>query len=198
MKRVCFIVSHMGSGHEDLTAVLNRNPRCEFHNSGLQYDGHPALEWLFRQGHKCRDNSAIYGDVLLYNMQFSCKILYKECKFIYLIRPARASLNFILSSGLHYTELSAASYYRFRLRRICEMAKRTPDAMLITWDDLAKGRSFPTIEEHLGLKKQLFTTYEEFSAENKDHFDERLVNECQDAYERYYYYLDKLNLRRAI
>lgn len=198
MKKVCFIVSHLGSGYEDLLRVLNRNPRCEFQNSGSRYDGPPALDWMFRKGHKCRDSSAVYGDALLYNMQLSCRSLYGECKYIYLVRPARASLNVIARSGLKYAESSAASYYRFRLRRMCEMARRTPDAMLVTWDDLAKGRAFPTIEDHLGLNAQLSTTYEEFAAETGDHFNERLVNECQDAYERYYYYLNKLNLKRAI
>jgi hypothetical protein len=117
---------------------------------------------------------------------------------VYLVRPARSSLNSILSSERNYTEETAAAYYRFRLRRMCEMAKRTPDAVLVTWDDLAKGRAFPTIEEYLGLNQQLSSTYEEFMSDDTDRFNEGLVNECQDAYERYYYYLNRLNLRRAL
>ena len=194
MKKVCFIVSHLGSGHEDLVRVLNRNPRCEIHKSDAKYESPISMDWMFLRGHKCRDNSAVYGDTLLYNMQLSCSNLYSACKFIYLIRPARASLNMIRN---RYSESSAASYYRFRLRRICEMARKTPDAVLVTWDDLAKGRAFPVIEDYLGLNKQLTTEYEEFISENSDSFSEHLISECQDAYERYYYYLNGLNLRRT-
>lgn len=198
MKKVCFVVSHLGSGSGDLIKVLDRNPRCEFHNSKAQYDGPDALKWMFLRGHKCRDNSAIYGDHILYNMQLSCKIFYECCKFIYVIRPARPSLNVISSlRETRYSEQAAASYYRFRLRRMCEMAKRTPDAVLVTWDDLAKGRAFPIIESYLGLSKQLSTEYEDFLNDDMDSFSEHLVGECQDAYERYYYYLNGLNLRRA-
>ncbi len=198
MKKACFIVSHLGSGYRDLVGALNRNPRCEFNESGSQYDGPAALDWMFLREHKCRDISAVYGDVLVYNTQLSCKNLYEFCRFVYLVRPARSSLNSILSSERNYTEETAAAYYRFRLRRMCEMAKRTPDAVLVTWDDLAKGRAFPTIEEYLGLNQQLSSTYEEFMSDDTDRFNEGLVNECQDAYERYYYYLNRLNLRRAL
>lgn len=198
MKKVCFLVTHLGSGFEDLSRVLNRNLRCEFHNSGSQYDSPEALEWMTSRTHKCMDNSAVFGDVLLFNMQLSCKTLYNTCRFIYLIRPARASLNEIMASKVYdYTENSAAMYYRYRLRRICEIAKRTPDAVLATWDDLAKGRTFPIIEQYLGLKKQLNTEYEDFINDESDSFSEHLITECQDAYERYYYYLGELNLRRA-
>lgn len=197
LKKVCFVVSHLGSGYSDLLRVLNRNPRCEFYDSGSQYDGPLALEWMFRRGHKCRDNSAVYGDALTLNVQFSSKDLYDPCKFIYLIRPARPSLNVLSSLGMGYAEHSAASYYRFRLRRICEMAKRTPDAVLLSWDDLAKGTAFPIIEQYLGLKDELRTDYEDFMHDEADNFDEKLTRECQDAYERYYYYLSKLKLRRA-
>lgn len=198
MKKVCFVVSHLGSGYSDLLRVLNRNPRCEFHDSGSQYEGPTSVEWMFRRGHKCRDSSAVYGDSLVYNMQLSSRRFYESCRFIYLIRPARASLNAISALGLGYSEKSASSYYRFRLRRMCEMAKRTPDSVFLTWDDLAKGIAFPMIEEYLGLKDELRAEYEEFMAEETDEFSERLTRECQDAYERYYYYLSNLKLRRAI
>jgi hypothetical protein len=197
MKRVCFVVSHLGSGSSDLVEVLNGNPRCEIYDSGTQYDNPAAMEWMFNKGHKCRDSSAVYGDHLLFNTSMSHKSFYGFCKFIYVIRPARASLNEIVALR-KYTQENAAKYYRFRLRRMCEMAKRSPDSVLLTWDDLAKGTAFPIIEDYLGLPKQLRTEFKHFSSEMSDVFKENLIEECQDAYERYYYYLDKLKLRRSL
>lgn len=154
---------------------------------------------MFSIPHKCRDSSAVYGDHLLFNSSLSCKNLYEICRFIYVIRPPRAALNEISTikdSGLKGA--FAAKYYSFRLRRICEMARNTPGALLLTWDDMASGKAFVSIEEYLGLKAGLKTEYHHFSAGLKDDFDEGLISECEDAYERYYYYLDRLDLRRAL
>ena len=198
MKKVCFIVSHLGSGSLDLIDILNKNQKCLFENSLVEYDNPLILEWLFNKKHKTRNVSAIYGDHLVYNMSFSCKKLYELCKFIYVIRPARATLNEIKATKhLPYNEKNATNYYKFRLRRICEMAHHTPDAVLMTWDDLAKGTGFPIIEEYLGLKEQLKVEYHHFPLDVKDDFNESLIEEAQDAYERYYYYLNNLKLRRA-
>lgn len=199
MKRVCFVVSHLGSGSTDLVDVLNGNPRCDIKSSSVRYSGPEDLEWLFAGRHKCRDSSAIYGDHLLFNTSLSCRNLYDICKFIYVVRPARASLNEIPMVREHgLSGRFAARYYSFRLRRICEMARRTKDALFLTWDDLASGRAFPSIEEYLGLKSQLKAEHDHFSASVRDDFDERLISECQDAYERYYYYLAGLGLNRSM
>lgn len=179
--------------------VLNKNPRCQIHDSEAQYNNPSSLEWMFAAGHKCRDSSAVYGDHLLFNMSLSHKSFFDFCKFIYVIRPARASLNEIMTlRDKKYTQEDAAKYYRFRLRRICEMAKRSPDSVLLTWDDLAKGTAFPIIEHYLGLSTQLKTEFNHFSSGMNDIFKENLIEECQDAYERYYYYLNRLKLRRSL
>ena len=198
MKKVCFIVSHLGSGSIDLVDILNKNQKCVIYNSDSKYETPEDLNWMFARGHKCRDSSAIYGDHLLYNMSFSCRKLYEFCKFIYVMRPARATLNEIITlSYPRYEPEYAARYYRYRLRRMCEMAKRTPDSVFVTWDDLARGKAFPAIEEYLGLKSQLMTQHNHFMLNNKDSFKENLISECDDAYERYYYYITNLRMRRA-
>ena len=198
MKKVCFVVSHLGSGSGDLVEILNGNPRCQIQSSQVRYSSPDDLEWLFATPHKCRDSSAIYGDHLLLNSSFSCRSLYDFCRFIYVIRPARASLNEMSTppdNGLKGR--FAARHYAFRLRRMCEMARKTPDSLLLTWDDLASGKGFPALEQYLGLKAQLRAEYHHFKACLRDDFDERLISESQDAYERYYYYLAKIGLKRA-
>lgn len=199
MKKVCFIVSHLGSGSHHLVEILNGNPRCQIQSSQARYSSPEDLEWLFATPHKCRDSSAIYGDHILFNPSFSCRNLYESCRFIYVIRPPRYSLNEICmdpDSGLKGR--FAARYYAFRLRRMCEMARKTPGSLLLTWDDLSSGKAFPAIEDYLGLKSQLKVEHHHFPLISRDDFDERLLAECEDAYERYYYYLGMLDMKRAL
>lgn len=192
MKKVCFIVSHLGSSSSELIDILNGNPRCQFYSTNVQYDGPDSLEWMFGRGHKCKDSSAVYGDHLLLNISLSSRKLYEFCKFIYVIRPARGSLEKVCES---YPGERSVSHYAFRLRRICEMARRTPGAVMLTWDDLASGRGLRTIEEYLNLKKPLDLGEGRFLPCEKD-VDESLVRRAQDAYERYFYYIKSLDLRR--
>lgn len=194
MKKVCFVVSHIGSGSSELISSLNGNPRCEIQSTRVQYSSPESLNWMFSRGHKMRNSSAVYGDHLLFNASLSCRKLYEFCKFIYVIRPARPSLSSIMSSG--YGEDEASRYYRFRLRRICEMAKRTPGAVFATWDDLVRGEVLRSIESYLGLTTPLeaIDASEDASATPR----ESVVEQCQDAYERYHYFLKNLTLEGVI
>ena len=192
MKKVCFVVSHLGSGSESLVAALNATPRCQFMESNAKYDGLSSARWLFKMGHKCRDASAVYGDHLLFNASVTSKSIYGAFSSIFVIRPARHSLNQIIKMG--YSERGAASYYRFRLRRMCEMAKRSPGAVLITWEDLARESTMNIIEDYLNIPDSIETP--ELGLTPKDLCSESCVEECQGAYERYSYYLSGLNLRR--
>lgn len=193
MKKVCFVVSHLGSGSGSLVTSLNSNPRCEIKESGARYDGAASVRWLFRLGHKCRDAGAVYGDHLLFNASLSNKRLYELFKFIFVIRPARHSLNEIMRFG--YKEQGASSYYRFRLRRMCEIAKKSPGSLLLTWEDLARDSSLRIIEEYLGLSE--FLKPISLGEPPQEICSESVVESCQEAYDRYYYYLNKLELRRT-
>lgn len=188
------MVSHIGSGSSELVACLNKNPRCEIHSTRVQYSSPESLNWMFSRGHKTRNSSAVYGDHLLFNASLSCKKMYEFCKFIYVIRPARPSLAGIMSLG--YGEEEASRYYRFRLRRICEMAKRTPSSVFATWDDLVRGEVLRSIESYLGLT----TPLEVISPSNDEYVrpKESLAEQCQDAYERYHYFLRSLASKRVI
>lgn len=193
MKKVVFIVSHLGSGSDYLLRILNNNPRCMIFASNNQYDHPNSLDWMFKY-HKLKNHSgAIYGDHLLFNQSFSCKILYNYCKFIYLIRPPRQSLVHIVRN---YSELGAFNYYRFRLRRICEMAKQTKNAIMITYDELISGKAFYLIKNYLKLAEDLDHDQIEFDSKNNYKLDESLCLALENRYEKYYYYLNNLGLQR--
>lgn len=189
MKKVCFVVSHIGSGSSELVRLMNENPRCQIYETRVQYSSPESLNWMFSRGHKMRNSSAVYGDHLLFNASLSCRKFYEFCKFIYVMRPARQSLGGIMSAG--YGEDEASRYYRFRLRRMCEMAKRTPGAVVATWDDLVRGDVLGEMESYLGLSVPLDKI--EHSDGHPCDAKETVVEQCQDAYERYHYFLRNLN-----
>jgi len=191
MKKVAFVVSHLGSESEELVRILNENPRVVIYPKDRVYTHPTDLDWLFEHGHKLDNAAAVYGNHLLHNASFTSKSLYEICKFIYLIRPAKPSINIIQTEN--YTAHTACRYYCFRLRRICEMAKRTPKAVFLTWQDLADGRGQILIERYLNLKNPLGPV--SFSEPTEDETPPELIEQAQDSYERYYYYLNQQDLQ---
>jgi len=197
MKNVVFIMSHFGSGSFDLVRMMNRNPRITIENSGARYYHPDDLEWLFSKEHKLKNAAAIYGDHILLNANFACDALLKAYKFIYVIRSAKMALNRIVTQS-KFSEKNTLSYYAFRLTRISEMAKATPGAVLLTWEDLTSATGLPLIEEYLGLKTQLEPTIDEFvqdETQTQCNLPSELIQQGQEAYERYLYYLKQLDLR---
>lgn len=187
MKNILFIVSHLGSGSHILFNSLNRNPRVQGFRIDKPYSNPLALEHLTSHPHKLDNTAAIYMEELLFNYSFSCPQAYDYCKFIYLIRDARPTLNNIVTLG--YDPICADLYYRYRLRRICEMAKRTPQAILLTWDDVLSGKKFSLIEKYLNLKDPISLIGQE--PKIKEVVDLNIINKSQRSYERYFYFLKK-------
>jgi hypothetical protein len=189
------LVSHLGAKSEQLLAVLNQNRRIVMHGSISEYRHPDDLQWMVGKGHKDSSTGAIYGDRLLYNMQMGNSELYKFCKFIYLVRSAKDSLNHIVHLE-KYSPISALRYYCYRLRRMCEMAKRTPGAVFLTWDDLSSGKGFDLIEEYLGLKEMLKLGLDFFTdLLLTDKITSDLVKSGDECYERHLFYVKQLDLR---
>lgn len=187
MKKIAFVVSHLGSGSFNLINILNKNPRCNFFNSKIQYSHPDDVRWMFNNAKLKNYSGSVFGDHLLYNNSFSCKSLYNYCKFIYVIRSPRFALNHIYKN---YKLKNFASYYRFRLRRICEMAKNTPNFIFFTWEELANKSAIPILEKFLNVRLQKDENL--FKMESEDILSEKIISETEDCYERYYYYLNNL------
>lgn len=191
MKKFLFIVSHLESGSHELLKILNNDPKIDIQNIGATY-AHPSdLDLLSGLGHKLNTVAAIYGDHLLFNMNFSYKPFYENCKFIYVIREPKSTLNRILKHTPYPS--SICRYYCFRLRRICEMAKRTPGAVFLTWEDMSSGRCFPWIEEYLKLTQPLEIP-DTFDNSFEDRMPLELTDKVQESFEKYLYYLRQLDL----
>ncbi len=185
MKKVCFLIGHEQSGSNILFDILSANPRIQGYKTLTTYNHPLSLESLTNLPHKLRNTAAIWLTELLHNYQFSCKKLYNICKFIYMIRPAEATLNGLVDV---YDAECAAMYYCYRLQRICEMAKRTPGAVLVT--DMS---ALPLIEEYLGLKEHLLPPELE-NVPTKNLVKWEIVQKCQESYERHLFFLRSQNL----
>jgi hypothetical protein len=197
MNTIILVTSHLGANYDALVGALNQNPRIHIRNTRSTYECIGDVEHLISLGHKQRNLISVYGDLLLYNYQFSCKSLMKFCKFIYLIRDARSSLNYILANmSTHYSPLTAWRYYAYRLRRMCEMAKKTPGAVVLTWRDLAENKFDTLVYDYLGtngmpLKAKIA---EESLADSVPY---EILHKAEDCYERHLYYLKSLQIRRT-
>ena len=87
-------------------------------------------------------------------------------------------------------------YYCYRLRRICEIAKRVKHGMLLTYDDIQRGDYVGPLKTFLGLKEDIAHTPEVFdylklppNVISKD-----VLEWCRDCYERHLFFLKSLPL----
>lgn len=189
MKKIVFIISHLGSGSSSLINSLNENPRCLIYESKNNYE-HPESIELLTKYHKLSNFScAVYGDHILYNHSIIHNDFYNYFKFIYIIRSPKESLNIILKKH-RYSKNGAYNYYRFRLRRMCEMAKKTKNFILFNYEQLFDKKNIDKINNYLDLLEPIQIKNDE--KELKNEFSNKVLIKSQDCYEKYYYYLSNL------
>ena len=193
MKKLLFIASHLGSGYEKLGAILNENNRIMMYSTGMVYSHPENVRILYDFGHKLDNSAAIYGDYILFNPNLSHSSYYDFAKFIYVISSAEYTLNKLIEDD--YDELRACRYYCFRLRRIYEMARRTPGAVLLTRDNLQDQKGADLIEDYLELPDKLDFSSLFINAPNSNVIKPSLVEEAQNTYEKYLYNMRQLDLR---
>lgn len=189
MKNGLFVVSHLGSDSGDLVKSLNDNPRVTIYDFSGLYDHYSSLQTLFGQRHKARDSSAVYGDHLCFNTNFYCSDLYSCCKFIYVISPPRIALPRIIQEN-NYNPIGSSRYYAYRLRRICEMAKRTPGAVLLRSENMQS--KMHLVKDYLGLKSPV--NLDLTNDDSEVTVDSSLMSSAEDCYERHLYFLNQQQL----
>lgn len=190
MKNILFVVSHLGSGYENLINSLNKNERIDIKFSQLSYTHPEILDYLYDEGHKLDNSASFYGDLVLFNKNFSCKAFYKFAKFIYFINSPHQTLNRICLLN-KLGEKEAFRYYSFRLRRIYEMAYCTKNAIITTHNDLVDCKNFELIENYLNMKGKFSYHFNEEEIENK--ISSSLMKQANDCYERYLFLFKKIN-----
>lgn len=177
-KKIVLIISHFGSGSSSLCEVLEQNERIVWCKSNLIYNHPDIIEKITNIPHKINNSAALWMDEILVNYMFSCKALYSLCKFVYLIRDARSTLNEIVTTK----KSTMYNYYTYRLHRMCEMARES-GGILLRWED----QNLAILEDYLMLKTPLVKPILTKVKDNPLITNE--INRCEQAYEWYYYYL---------
>lgn len=169
------IATHFGSGASMLCSSLSQHP----------YVGRMYTKGVYKHPTDLQKTTGkIHFDKVVLNHQIESRSILNICKFIYVIREARPSLLSIKG----YTPANAVDYYCFRLRRLCEMAKKT-GGLLLTFDDLASGH-LELVQEFLGLGTPLVSYYQ--PEEITGDFPYPLIVKAQEKYEKYYLFLKQV------
>lgn len=201
MKKIVFICTHQYSGSNELYHAMDKHPRIQGCKSIYcnVYDSAQTIISVCANNHKLRNKSCIYMDEIIYNTQISNNCIFDYCKFIFLIRSPEAVLSEIVTNE-RIDSIFAVRRYSFRLRRMCELAKRSGDGVLLTYDDLCEGRGINLIDDYLELKSPINFDPLFMKLSNKkfnmDLLGSTLRSEVFDNYERYLYFLKSLPLRR--
>lgn len=191
MKKVLFLVSHVGSGSGSVYESLNAHPRIQGFFSDNVYSSKIRLMSLTGNKHKLMNNSRIYMDHLLYNYQISDRSLLSCCSFVYVVREPEASIDYLIGSG-SYSRDQAKRYYLYRIRRICELAKRTPGSTFLTHANLRDGKGLDLIQRQLNLKDCMpgINWVDEEKMKNQLRIEE--YDSLSEAYEKYLYFVSNI------
>ena len=183
MRKVLFIMSHLGSSSSTLINSLLQDPKIDIFNTNQIYDHYDKIEILTNNIHKRNNSAAIYMEEILHNYRFTCKMLCSLCKFIFIIREPSETLFNIRKNNPEYSELTAQRYYCFRLRGIYEYICRTPNSIVLNYEDIKKN-NLSNLENYLGIDN-IVIPEQSFSGSIYS-------EECENCYERYLNHITKL------
>ncbi len=161
----------MGAGGTLLSRLLNSTKSISIPNrTGVSYlstDSLNDLSTIISSNKELKDYAPVHGDKIVYNKDFSCSELYKFCKFIYLVREPESCIRQIVVNH-NYTLQGAYNYYKFRMRRLYELSRKTNNSLLVDYKDLISGEGFYELEKFLYLKNKIRTTYDLLSGDSSD------------------------------
>jgi hypothetical protein len=187
LKRQIMIATHMGSGGSMLLEMIlaNRKAARLPRSYDQVYADPTSLSILQEDANRFRPHARLFVDKVMFNFEVINLQYLQMCEYIFLVREAKGSLNSIVKSG-KLTPEAATRYYTFRLRRLCEMAKKSPRRLVITWDDLVDKSCLASLRTYLGMK-ELPSFYR--AQEEVDLVDPLLVMQGQKSYEKHLQYL---------
>lgn len=195
MKKILFLNSHYNSGSVDLYDSLCLNSfiqGCRWNKQRI-YLNHYDFFQILNQKHKRNDKHAIYLDEIYNNYALSTRMDLSKCFFIHLIR-APDHLN-LFSEKINPNFI--VRKYLYRLRRICEIAKRAPNSIFLDYKDLKKQDSMKKIKELLSLEEDVSIPDIKEAKSKKDFIPYDLMKKAEEGYEKYYAYLDQLNFSQS-
>lgn len=191
MKKLCFITSHLYSGFSDLIDCLNNHNECQVYEDNkvnLLLNAQQLL-FLTYPNHKLKNRNAVYIYRNVYNYQIATKTAYDLGQFIYFVRRPVETVSHLIVKRKMQLEY-AVRYYNFRLYRICEMCKKTPNAVFLTYDMFVKGYGMDAIQDYLNLsvpieRRELLRNYNVSS----DAIPYQVKQDLETKYEKALYWI---------
>lgn len=101
-----FVMTHLGSGWQEVVTWLKRDPKFDFFQTDTEYHHPGDLVVLFKQPHRRINAAAVWGDVVLHNKDFTCRALCDVATFVFWCRPldmANAELDGIADKKGYYS-----------------------------------------------------------------------------------------------
>lgn len=192
MKKVLFLSSHLGSESDQLYVAFCDLLSIQGYKKENIYRSMQDVYFLTERKHKLKTSARIYMDHLLFNYQFSCKQAYENCKFIFIVREPEETIEFLVSNKL-YNKKDAISYYLYRIRRICEMAKNTKEGLFLTHTNLKNGKGIQEIKDYLNIKERFNFVFENIENKNKNILTYKEIENLNQVYEKYLYFVHNIN-----
>lgn len=135
MKNVLFLMSHLGSGYEQLFENLCEIEHIDGFETGSSYAHPDDLSVLTENIHKNDNVKAVYLDSLLFNHSLTSSTLCETCKFIFMVREPSGTLRELVDNH-NFSEAAAVRYYCLRIGGIHQYLKRIPSAPLVKYESL--------------------------------------------------------------
>lgn len=145
--------------------------------------------------HKLNSVAAMFALDLNFNYQLGSKNLVPHAHYLFTVRQPEPVLNTLIAGGI-YGHREAAMYYCYRLRRMCEIAKRVKHGMFLTFEDIQRGDYVDVIKSFLNLKEDISHLPEAFDhlKPKSNVVSSKTLDWCQDCYERHLFFLKSLPL----
>lgn len=87
MRKIIFLITHKGSGHEELASLLSSHPSIDTFVTGSTYAHFDDFLSFTKLPHKKDNVSSIFLDTILENHQLPKTLLHIPYKLIYLLNP---------------------------------------------------------------------------------------------------------------
>ena len=190
MKKVVFLMSHVGSGSNALYALLASNPRIMGLENDNVYDNQASLITAAERKHKLNNASRMYLDHILYNFQYNLRPD-PWVRMVFLAREPEGSIDYMVNRRI-FRRPEAKRYYLYRMRRMCELARRNPNSIFLTYSRLREGRGLVELRDYLELKDDLSFSQEFVVPSGKNCLQLHEYESLSSAYEKYIYYVGKV------
>lgn len=190
MKKVVLLMSHHGSGSDALYALLDSHPRIQGFQDDSSYDNPVRLVSLTERKHKLSNASRIYMDHLLHNHQY-CLRPDPMVRMVFVVREPECSVDYMVNMKILRRQ-EAKRYYLYRMRRLCELARRNPGSVFLTYSNLREGRGMDLISSHIGLKEALPPLSDLSVPSGKNVLRIQEYESLSESYEKYLFYASKV------